>query len=155
MRPELAFLPHRLRRTLVSAQLSGLFHDTDAIDPYVSDVVVDEFQRTYASAGARFAFLSAARNIYLDKPFGKHGFYSRLADLERPALFVWGSHDTVIPPGFKRHVAEWLPRAEQIVIEGCGHVPQVERPDQTNGLIRRFLAREDALGAARRTRQAA
>src|SRR3954453_16200217 len=52
MRPELAFLPHRLRRTLVSAQLNGLFHDTDAIDPYVSDVVVDEFQRTYASAGA-------------------------------------------------------------------------------------------------------
>jgi hypothetical protein len=34
-------------------------------------------------------------------------------------------------------------------------VPQVERPDQTNGLIRRFLARADALGAARRTRQAA
>jgi pimeloyl-ACP methyl ester carboxylesterase len=68
---------------------------------------------------------------------------------------VWGSHDKLIPPGFKRHVAEWLPRAEQIVLEGCGHVPQVERPDQTNGLIRRFLARADALGAARRTRQAA
>ena len=28
----------------------GLFHDTDAIDPYVSDVVVDEFQRTYTLA---------------------------------------------------------------------------------------------------------
>jgi pimeloyl-ACP methyl ester carboxylesterase len=116
---------------------------------------VDEFQRTYGSGSARFAFLSAARNIYLDKPFGKHGFYPRLADLERPALFVWGSHDPLIPPGFKRHVAEWLPRAEQIVLEGCGHVPQVERPDQTNGLIRRFLARADALGTARRSRQAA
>jgi hypothetical protein len=31
----------------------------------------------------------------------------------------------------------------------------VERPDQANGLIRRFLARADALGAARRSRQAA
>jgi pimeloyl-ACP methyl ester carboxylesterase len=149
-RPELAFLPHKFRRAMVSSTFHGLFHDTDALDPYVSDVVIDEFQRLYASPSARFAFLSAARNIYLDKPFGKHGFYSRLADLERPALFVWGSHDTLIPPGFKRHVAEWLPRAEQIVLDGCGHVPQVERPDQTNGLIRRFLAQSDALGAARR-----
>jgi pimeloyl-ACP methyl ester carboxylesterase len=154
-RPELAFLPHKFRRTMVSSTFRGLFHDTDALDPYVSDVVIDEFQRLYASPSARFAFLSAARNIYLDKPFGKHGFYPRLADLERPALFVWGSHDTLIPPGFKRHVAEWLPRAEQIVLEGCGHVPQVERPDQTNGLIRRFFAQADALGAARRARQAA
>jgi pimeloyl-ACP methyl ester carboxylesterase len=154
-RPEFAFLPHKFRRAMVSSTFHGLFHDTDALDPYVSDVVIDEFQRLYASPSARFAFLSAARNIYLDKPFGRHGFYPRLADLERPALFVWGSHDTLIPPGFKRHVAEWLPRAEQIVIEGCGHVPQVERPDQTNGLIRRFLAQADALGAARRAREAA
>jgi pimeloyl-ACP methyl ester carboxylesterase len=155
LRPELGFLPHRLRRTLVSSTFTSLFHDSDAIDPYVSDVVIDEFQRLYASAGARFAFLSAARNIYLEAPFGRHGFYPRLAELERPALFVWGSHDSLIPPGFKRHVAEWLPRADQIVLDGCGHVPQVERPDQTNGLIRRFLAREDALGTARRSRQAA
>jgi pimeloyl-ACP methyl ester carboxylesterase len=154
-RPELGFLPHSFGRARISSTLTGLFHDTDAIDPYVIDVVVDEFQRTYTSPSARFAFLSAARNIYLDKPFGKHGFYPRLADLERPALFVWGSHDNLIPPGFKRHVAEWLPRAEQIVLEGCGHVPQVERPDQTNGLIRRFFARADALGTARRAREAA
>jgi pimeloyl-ACP methyl ester carboxylesterase len=38
-----------------------------------------------------------------------------------------------------------LPAAEQIVLEGCGHVPQVERPEQTNGLLRRFFARSDAL----------
>jgi pimeloyl-ACP methyl ester carboxylesterase len=155
LRPEVGFLPHRLRRTLVSSTFTSLFHDTDAIDPYVSDVVIDEFQRLYASGGARFALLSAARNIYLDAPFGRHGFYPRLAELERPALFVWGSHDSLIPPGFKRHVAEWLPHAEQIVLDGCGHVPQVERPDQTNGLIRRFLARADALGTARGSRRAA
>ena len=89
-RPELAFLPHTFRRAMVSSTFRGLFHDTDALDPYVSDVVVDEFQRLYASPSARFAFLSAARNIYLDKPFGKHGFYSRLADLERPGAVRLG-----------------------------------------------------------------
>jgi pimeloyl-ACP methyl ester carboxylesterase len=157
-RPELAFLPHRFGRARVSATLTGLFHDPDAIDPYVSDVVVDEFQRTYGSGSARFALLSAARNIYLDAPFGRHGFYPRLADLEPPALFVWGSHDTLIPPGFKRHVAEWLPTAEQVVLDRCGHVPQVEHPETTNAVLQDFFASVDAQGryfVPRRARLAA
>jgi pimeloyl-ACP methyl ester carboxylesterase len=105
----------------------------------MADIVVDEFQRIYQSAGARYAFLASARNIYLEAPFGRNGFYPKLADLEPPALFIWGSHDKLIPSGFKRHVGEWLPQAEQIVLAGCGHVPQVERPEQTNGLLRRFF----------------
>jgi pimeloyl-ACP methyl ester carboxylesterase len=143
-RPELGLLPHRFTRGMVASQFWSMFHDPDAVDPAVADVAVDEFQRIYASAGARFAFLCAARNIYLDKPFGKSGFYDRLADLEAPSLFVWGSHDPLIPAAFKRHVAEWLPSATQIVLDGCGHVPQVELPEQTNGLLLDHLARCDA-----------
>jgi pimeloyl-ACP methyl ester carboxylesterase len=145
-RPELGLLPHRFTRGMVSGQFWSMFADPDAVDPAVADVAVDEFQRLYANAGARFAFLCAARNIYLDKPYGKGGFYPRLADLERPAMFVWGTHDPLIPSKFKRHVEQWLPSAEQIVLDGCGHVPQVERPEQTNGLLTRFLSRADALG---------
>jgi len=154
-RPEFGLLPHRFTRGMVAGQFWSMFGDPDAVDPAVADVAVDEFQRIYASAGARFAFLCAARNIYLDKPFGKTGFYSRLADLEAPSLFVWGSHDPLIPAAFERHVARWLPSAEQIVLDGCGHVPQVERPGQTNGLLTQFLARVGARGEPRRLSRAA
>jgi len=154
-RPEFGLLPHRFGRATVAKQFWSMFHDPDSVDPAVADVAVDEFQRIYSSAGARFAFLCSARNIYLDKPYGKDGFYPRLSELAPPALFVWGSHDPLIPPAFKRHVAEWLPSAEQIVLHGCGHVPQVERPEQTNGLLQRFLGRVDALGATPRAYRAA
>ena len=143
-RPELGLLPHRYPRRTVASMLGSMFYDVDRLDPALADLVVDDFQRIYGSAGARFAFLSAARNIYLDAPWGKNGFYARLADLEAPSLFVWGSHDPLIPAAFKRHVAEWLPTAEQVVIDCCGHVPQVERPELTNGLLRDFFAVIDA-----------
>ncbi|MGH2942362.1 MAG: alpha/beta fold hydrolase [Solirubrobacteraceae bacterium] len=145
-RPELGLLPHRFARDLVAERFWSLFAEPDDIDPSVADVVVDEFQRIYASAGGRIAFLASARNIYLDAPYGRNGFYARLSQLEAPALFVWGSHDKVIPPAFARHVARWLPSAEQIVLDGCGHVPQVERAVQTSGLLERFFARVDPLG---------
>jgi pimeloyl-ACP methyl ester carboxylesterase len=149
LRPEFGLLPHRFSRRTVAAQFWSLFGDHDLIDPDVADVIVDEFQRIYGSAGARYAFLSSARNIYLEKPFGRGGFYPRLAGLKPPALFVWTSGDKLIPAGFARHVRRWLPDAEQITLESCGHVPQVERPEQTNGLLERFFRQVDALGPER------
>jgi len=146
LRPELGFLPHRFTRGMVESTFWSLFCDPDAIDPSMADIVVEEFQRIYGTAGARFAFLAAARNIYLDKPYGRGGFYPRLSELSAPSLFVWGTHDNLIPAGFKHHVEKWLPRAEQMVLENCGHVPQVERPEQVIGLLERFFSRVDALG---------
>jgi len=157
-RPEFGLLPHRYPRKAVAGQLMSMFFDRDALDPLLRDIVVDEFQRVYGSPGARLAFLCAARNLYLDAPWGKNGFYARLADLEAPALFVWGSHDKLIPAAFKRHVAEWLPTAEQVVLERCGHVPQVEHPETTNALLEDFFGRIDAKGrrlVPRRARLAA
>jgi len=149
LRPELGLLPHRFGRDTVSRHFLGLFCDGDQIDPSMADIVVDEFQRIYGSAGARIAFLAAARNIYLDRPFGRDGFYPRLGELAPPSLFVWCSHDRLVPTGFRRHVERWLPGAKQVVLEDCGHVPQVERPEQINGLLRRFFADVDALGLPR------
>jgi pimeloyl-ACP methyl ester carboxylesterase len=155
LRPELGLLPHSLGRARIERQFWSLFADRDLVDPSVADIVVDEFERIYRSPGARLAFLASARSIYLEKPFGRGGFYPRLAGLRPPALFVWSSHDRLIPERFRPHVERWLPQAEQVVLEGCGHVPQVERPDRTNGLLARFFARVDALGAGGAGRQAA
>lgn len=156
LRPELGMVPHRFTRDMVANQFWSMFYDRDLVDPSVADIAIDEFQRIYGNAGARFAFLASARNLYLDKPFGSDGFYPALSTLRPPALFVWGSHDSLIPASFSRHVRQWLPGAEQIVLDGCGHVPQVERAEQTNGLLARFFARVDALGRpALRSRTAA
>ena len=148
LRPELGMLPHTFHRSLIASQFWGIFHDRDRVDPDVGDLMVEEFRRIYTSRGARYAFLSSARNIYLEAPFGRNGFYPRLAGLEPPALFVWGSHDPLIPAAFGRHVRQWLPSAEQVVMEGCGHVPQVEWPEECNQLLLDFFARTESAASA-------
>jgi pimeloyl-ACP methyl ester carboxylesterase len=148
LRPEFGLLPHSIRRSLVASQFRSIFHNRDAVDPEIGDLMVDEFQRIYHSAGARYAFLASARNIYLEAPYGRHGFYPRLAELRPPALFLWGSHDSVIPAAFGGHVHKWLPTAEQVTIQDCGHVPQVERPDEVNPLLMRFFERAERAGWA-------
>jgi pimeloyl-ACP methyl ester carboxylesterase len=139
LRPEVSLLPHAIPRALVARQFWSLFEDREAIDPALAEVVVDGFRKTYSSPGGRHAFLASARNLYLDAPWGRTGFYPRLAELDPPALFVWGSHDRLIPAAFSRIVAQWLPGARQVVLEGCGHVPQVERAPEVNALLIEFF----------------
>ena len=149
LRPELAVIPHSLRERIVRDQFWGLFARPERLDPAAADVAVDEFCRLYRSRAARVAFFAAARNIYLDEPHGERGFYARLAELEPPALFIWGDSDRIIPAGFARHVAAALPSAEQVMLADCGHVPQVELAERTNRLIRERIASASAARGGR------
>ena len=64
---------------------------------------------------------------------------------------MWGTHDGLVPAAFGRHVRKWLPSAEQVTIPDCGHVPQVERPEETNELLTRFIARTEMAVTGART----
>jgi pimeloyl-ACP methyl ester carboxylesterase len=99
---------------------------------------VDEFLRAYLTPAGRAAFYAAARQVYLEEPHGENGFWSRLPGLQPEALFIWGSRDRLVPAAFARHVTDALPRSRHVELD-CGHVPQVERPQQTHDAIREFL----------------
>ena len=85
------------------------------------------------------SFFSSAREIYLEEPHGDDGFWDRLPSLSRPAMFVWGDRDWLVPSRFARHVVNALPKARSVVLEDCGHVPQFELPERTHALIREFF----------------
>jgi hypothetical protein len=69
--------------------------------------------------------------------------------MQPPAMFVWGDADPLVPLAFCAHVAEVLPDAHQVVLNECGHVPQVELPEDTNGLIHDFIASAPVSSRAR------
>lgn len=56
-----------------------------------------------------------------------------------PTMVLCGEHDQLSP--VKRHtfMAELIPNAELRVIEGAGHLPTLEKPDQTTNALRDWL----------------
>ena len=144
LRPELAAIPHTFGDVLVRQQFWNMFSRPERIHPSAADVAVEEFLRTYRSLNARVAFHASARHIYLEEPKGPDGFWTRLRDLEPPAMFVWGDEDPLVPPAFARYVRDALPDAHQVVLEQCGHVPQVEHPVDANALVHDFINRAHA-----------
>ena len=99
---------------------------------------VDEFMRAFSTARGRHAFHAVLRNIYLDRPHGDGGLWSRLEGMTLESLFVWGRQERLVPIGFMNHVERTFPAARHLELE-CGHVPQVERPLETHRAMRAFL----------------
>jgi pimeloyl-ACP methyl ester carboxylesterase len=136
---ELGAMPMVLPRPLVLSVLRSMFARPERLRDAWYDAAGDEFLRVFATARGRMAFFSAARQIYLEEAHGEDGFWDRLGGLRRPALFLWGERDQLVPSRFARHVGAALPAARSIVLDDCGHVPQFERPERTHRLVREFL----------------
>lgn len=63
----------------------------------------------------------------------------RCEGCEVPTLFIHGSHD-VRPDVGAVELADHLPNAHFVRVEGAGHLPWVEQPDVTMRLIKDFIA---------------
>ena len=63
----------------------------------------------------------------------------RLAEIEAPALVLWGSEDIEIPRVYSERLASALPHAILSVIEGSGHKSCADRPDLFNKAVTAFL----------------
>ena len=59
--------------------------------------------------------------------------------IRHPTLVIHGTHDKLIPPSNGRTLAERIPRAELVMLEGCGHMPMWEKPEELTRVVRRFL----------------
>jgi pimeloyl-ACP methyl ester carboxylesterase len=142
LRPELALIPLAMPHGAVVRGIKRMFSQPSRLDVAWYEAAADEFLRVFSTPRGRIAFFSAARQIYLEEPHGESGFWDRLPSLERPALFVWGERDRLVPAKFARHVERALPNATSVVLPDCGHIPQYELPKKTNRLIRDFLGSE-------------
>jgi pimeloyl-ACP methyl ester carboxylesterase len=90
--------------------------------------IVRHFLRATNPAG----FMQAARSLTGgDIPLG--------AGLTMPLLMIQGSEDKVTPAASNaERLAAAVPDARLVMLEGCGHLPEVEMPQRVNALVRAF-----------------
>jgi pimeloyl-ACP methyl ester carboxylesterase len=70
-----------------------------------------------------------------------------IADI--PVLLIWGTLDRAVLPSSSSHLRRALPTAQMAWIEGAGHLPYEECPEQFNAAVTSFLWPEAAPGQAR------
>ncbi len=111
----------------------------------MDDAYLDDLREMYAAEGYTDAYLSAVRSMAPASIFGGHDLSSSLGRISVPVQLIWGSNDPLFPVAHATRAHQLLPSSRLAVIEGAGHTPQAERPDEFNRILTRFLS---ARGAA-------
>ncbi len=113
--------------------LQLLFADSDLV---TRQLVQDEIQYKRKD-GVDEALRTVADKMF---PDGKQAGVSDFSDTEVPILAIWGSEDEIIP---SEH-SENLPDHAQIeIIDGKGHMVQMEAAGKVNRLIEAFLSEQE------------
>jgi pimeloyl-ACP methyl ester carboxylesterase len=66
---------------------------------------------------------------------------AELAAIRVPTLLIAGSDDRVAPAAVMERMAQNVPDAEYVLLEGCGHLGPMDQPDLFNETLAGFLER--------------
>jgi len=69
----------------------------------------------------------------------KTNFLDRLPTLQAKTLVIHGEKDTLVPLEASQEAHRLIPVSELVGMEGCGHWPQRDNPEEFNRVIFDFL----------------
>ena len=128
----LRIAPARLIRRVVT-RMAGASGDLERL---VDDAYIEELRRTYGARDWRAAYLGTVRSLMR---LGGQDLSGRLGSITMPVLLVWGSADQLFPLEHATRAHRLLPDSRLVVLDGAGHTPEAERPEQFNEALIDFL----------------
>jgi pimeloyl-ACP methyl ester carboxylesterase len=71
---------------------------------------------------------------------GDDALDKRLHAIKRPTLILWGRDDKLIPLNFGERFHQEIASSGLRIIDNCGHMPQVECPDEFSNAVLEFFS---------------
>jgi L-proline amide hydrolase len=108
------------------------------VDPW-PDCVLRSFE-FIERHGVVYRTMNGPSEFHVTGTLREWSIVDRLGEIDVPTLVVTGEHDEATP-AINRTVAEGIPGAESVVLEGASHMAHVEQTDDYLRLLDRFLSR--------------
>jgi Predicted hydrolases or acyltransferases (alpha/beta hydrolase superfamily) len=136
-RDALHWAPSEMIRS-VAGRLTGASHD---LKRTMDDAYLDNLRELYAAEGYHDAYLATVRSLVAPKALfgGHHDVTKRLNELKVPVQLIWGADDPLFPVAHAARAHALIPNSKLSILEGAGHTPQAERPEEFNRVLRKFL----------------
>jgi len=124
----------------VAARYSGATSD---LNRTMDNIYLDDLREMYATDAFRNAYLSTLRSLVNPRSLfgGHHDVTQRLNELKIPVQLIWGADDPLFPLAHAERASSLIARCRLAVIDGAGHTPQAERPEEFNRVLHAFLDR--------------
>ena len=137
--PFLGELMNKPGPAAVERQIQAIVHRPEAI----TDMVREAIRRNVHRTGAVSHFLALLRGFTTlrgQRAEVVERSHQILKSLNVPVLVVHGEHDVVLPAEHSRKAHQMLPSAELVVMQDCGHTPQLEQASAFNERLSHLIA---------------
>jgi len=83
--------------------------------------------------------IKAVKIIALAKSAIRNNLGEEVSQIKQPTLLIWGKNDAITPPFVGEEFHKLIPNSELHFIDRCGHAPMMERPEEFNTILQKFL----------------
>jgi 4,5:9,10-diseco-3-hydroxy-5,9,17-trioxoandrosta-1(10),2-diene-4-oate hydrolase len=112
-------------------------------DPSIlTDDWIDRAYRMASLPSAHKVFLNTLRSCVDFDGLSKKllgTFLDNLSQITVPVLVIWGQQDNILPVAHAYTAVQRIPNADLHVFDPCGHLPQIECPEEFNTRVLAFL----------------
>lgn len=125
----LGSFPKRSNYAYIRERVAHTFYDPAV----ATDALVDEVFSITTDADKCLSIVRMAKSTQ------RHYVADLLPEIFTPTLLIWGNDDKITPPRVAREFEELLPHARLVTLPRCGHAPMMEKPDEFNATLQRYL----------------
>lgn len=138
-RDALRWAPPRMIRR-VAGRYAGVSTD---LEKTMDDAYLSDLREMYGADGFHTAYLSTVRSLINPRALfsGDHDVTRRLNELKIPVQLIWGANDPLFPIAHASRAQSLIKQARLTIIDGAGHTPQAEKPEEFNRVLHEFLDR--------------
>ena len=108
----------------------------------MDDTYFTNLRELYAADGYPDAYLATVRSLVTPKAIfaADYDLSKRLSAIKVPVQLIWGADDPLFPVAHAARAHALIKQSRLAVLEGAGHTPQAERPEEFNRVLENFLS---------------
>jgi pimeloyl-ACP methyl ester carboxylesterase len=117
--------------------LSSIFYNKQI---FTSDLAVDTVYARSIQTNAGYTIQKFLESVMR----GEDMLDNRLSAIKQPTLIIWGREDQLTPLAGGERFNKEIAGSQLLVIDKCGHVPQIEHAGEFNNALIKFLGGTDS-----------
>ena len=102
---------------------------------FQTDAAVEQAIASRLAAGDGYTINRITESIIRGEDF----LDDAVKTIKRPTLIIWGRQDGLVPLAEGEHFNKDIAGSKLVVIDQCGHMPQIEKPAEFNAAVLKFL----------------
>lgn len=102
---------------------------------FLTDAAIDQALSFRLAAGDGYTIHSIVESILRGEDF----LDNTVKSIKRPTLIIWGREDGLVPLANGERFKKDIAGSQLVVIDQCGHVPNIEKAAEFNTTVMKFL----------------